>query len=140
MLDYVSTYGLTSKKFNFLVALVFRREGGELAHEYHDFFGDPGVAHDAPFTRWAWEALLTGEVFKGVSKLYITSDCGSPFKNYQILFFFSTVCPRFDIQVELHYFAPCHGYSLCDAHGGALKRIFSKVQSQGRKDLPRRLS
>ena len=130
VLDYVSTYGLTSKKFNFLVFLVFKRENGELAHEFHDFFADPGVPHDAPFTRWAWEALLAGDVFRGVTKLYVTTDCGSPFKCYQILYFFSSVCPRFNIQVELHFFAPSHGYSPCDAHGGALKRIFSKAQSQ----------
>ena len=103
VLDSVSTYGLTSKKFNFLVALVFKRENGELSHEFHDFIGDPGVPHDAPFTRWAWEALLAGDVFKGVTKLYVTTDCGSPFKCYQILYFFSSVCPRFNIQVELHF-------------------------------------
>ena len=130
VLDYVSSYGLTSRKFNFLVCLVFKREDGGLVHEFHDFFADPGVAHDAPFTRWAWETLLRGDVFKGVTKLYVSTDCGSPFKCYQVLFFFSTICPRFNIQVELHFFAPSHGYSLCDAHGGSLKRIFSKVQAQ----------
>ena len=42
VLDFVSMYSLTSKKFNFLVFLIFRRVNGVLSHTFHDLFAEPG--------------------------------------------------------------------------------------------------
>ena len=137
ILDFVSTYGLTSKKFNFLVFIVFRKQDEVLSHEFHDFFADPGVKHDSPFSRWAIETLFRTGVFRGVRRLYISTDCGSTFKNYNLVYFLSSLGPRFNVQVECHFFAPSHGFSLCDAHGGCIKKILNQVQVQREEGFER---
>jgi hypothetical protein len=46
-----------------------------------------------------------------------------------MLYFYSSFMARFELEVENHVLPAHHGHSLCDSHGGALKRIFIKKQN-----------
>jgi hypothetical protein len=136
--DFVGHYSLNGQKFIQLCFCIFyKTENGDLDHEFIDFFhakteavgSELAVGSNSIFARWAWEALFENETFNGVSKIYTSGDGGAHFKSHKMLYFWSSIFPRFHIIVENHFFPAPHGFNLCDSHGGAIKRLALSAQN-----------
>lgn len=63
-----------------------------------------------------------GDEFKDVTHILRTGDSGPHFHNRVVLDFESNILQTYDIQWETHTLCKLHAYSLCDAHGGVIKK------------------
>ena len=52
-------------------------------------------------------------------------------KTKEILYYFSEISQSIRKPIELNYFAPYHGHSVCDGHFGVGKRSLRQVVGQG---------
>ena len=63
-----------------------------------------------------------GDEFNGATDILRTGDSGGHFHNKVNMLFESSAFKRYGIRWETHTLCKRHAYSLCDAHGGAVKR------------------
>ena len=70
--------------------------------------------------------LGLGDEFEGVTHILRTGDSGAHFHNRLILHFESSIWKRYGIVWETHTLCKRHAYSLCDAHGGTVKRYIRR--------------
>jgi len=105
-------------------------EGGERIwkRRYFDFLcSDPRTGkNDFQFVRSVFSWLHDHEVFAGATRLYLFSDnAGKHFKNkhtYDVIMSYAT---SWNIRILWIMYAPNHGMSLCDSHGGILgQKVF----------------
>ena len=76
-----------------------------------------------------------GIEFEGATDILRTGDSGGHFHNRINAIFESSAFKRFGIRWETHTLCKRHAYSLCDAHGGAVKRCARQSAVIG--ELPR---
>lgn len=87
--------------------------------QYFDYFAD--APHDYHYTATAWEHLLEDSAAaQQARQLIVWSDGG--LKSKENLFFLSNLARRKELDVQLFFFAPYHGHSLCDGHFGVGKQ------------------
>lgn len=108
-----------------------------ISHKFLDIMSPPKIfddddnSKDISHTIRCWEFMLNHtDHFRGCHKLYVCSDHGQPYKSYKMLYYFSNMYRDYRMECELHFFAPRHGYSLCDSHGGCIKRLMTRMQYQ----------
>lgn len=117
--------------------LTITSKNERIIHKFIDILSPPVFTsdwsnkHDISHTIRCWEFLInkTNHIIN-CSKFYLVSDTGQPFKSYKLLYYFSRMKSDYGIECELHFFAPRHGYSLCDGHGGCMKRLLLRAQFQ----------
>jgi hypothetical protein len=87
----------------------------------------------SPATRTLYEEELaaikaTGkrDEFAGVTHIIRTGDNGGHLLNKILMTMESSVFQKYGIDYETHTLCKRHGYSLCDAHGGAVKRTINQ--------------
>jgi len=112
--DYTRFHETAEFKLHDLDIALFWRQ---IQHLYVDIFAD--AAHDYRFTIQAWRELLKRIDISSFQTLLIFSDNG--LKSKENLFNFSKLASELKINLELHFFAPYHGHSVCDAHFGQAK-------------------
>jgi len=82
--------------------------------------GTQRVSKDWLFVKAAWEELASLGLFDSFTRVVIWSDTGpNHFKTSNTLYFFRKLqeaVPR--CQIVISFFAPYHGHSPCDGHGG----------------------
>ena len=69
--------------------------------------------------------------FRGVTRILRTGDNGAHFHSRVTIEFESTAFENYGILWETHTLCKRHGYNLCDAHGGAIKRLVKAAAVRG---------
>jgi hypothetical protein len=127
LLDYTRFHETAAVKLHDLNFTVYSKaENGELYHEFFDFFSNE--KQDWTFTKEGVtrlsEYIDLKSYFGGVR---IWGDNG--FHNHKVLYVMHELSIRLKVIVTVCYFAPHHGWSICDTHFGhgkvKLRRDFS---------------
>lgn len=105
------------KDLNF--AAYWRDENRDLCHTFFDFWSTS--SKDYNFTVKAFFTLLEQAFFRQFNECIIWGDGG--LKTKEILFWFSKCADSFNLPIQMNYFAPHHGHSVCDGHFGVGKKI-----------------
>lgn len=143
VMDYVSTHysaGGTPDgvggKYNILIIAVEFRPAGE-----HDvirrFFDYPCCIHNNKhdlnhlahaflhlFNDSNWFTLDGKCAFKNIWRV---SDNGQPFKSTGFMYLESYIAAKFQINYEVIFLCPYHAFSICDGHGGAIKKVIGSA-------------
>jgi hypothetical protein len=102
---------------------------GNLHHEFFDFFSE--APHDFEFTYEALERLgRTVDFTYFKDGVHFWGD--NAFKTYAILYIFYVLADKWAVPISASFFAPHHGWSLCDTHFGHTKK---KLRQEFRTSL-----
>lgn len=100
-------------------------EAGERHHAYLDCIPlvDKHVSKDWHYVKSSIEALNLAGFFKGYTRVIWWSDTGpNHFRVSNTIYFLREFQESTGIAIEVHFFAPHHGHSMCDGHIGAISR------------------
>jgi len=115
--DYTKFHEATTFKLHDLTISAYIRavgKNGKLLHDHWDFFAEH--KHDHNYSRTVWNLIKELINFSKFQVIYIFGDNG--LKSKENLFYFVKLAIELNIQIELHFFAPYHGHSVCDQHVG----------------------
>lgn len=144
VMDYVSSYYSPGSnplgvggKYNILVITVEYRIQGQ-THVSQRYFDYPcatvGNKHDSLHLSHAvlhffedsdWMIVNGKPRFQ---KIWRVSDNGQPFKSVLFLYLESYLTSKFKLQYEVIFLCAYHAFSICDAHGGTLKRVLRSAE------------
>ena len=95
----------------------------ETKFNYIDFVSED-LTHDAFFVKRCLEKLFSMPIFQNnrFKNLHLWCDGGKHFKNKDLIFF-CLIQSRNCNSIELNFFIPYHGKSLCDSHFSVVSRI-----------------
>lgn len=77
----------------------------------------------------AFSQLVSLPFFAQFSSIQVWSDGG--LKTKEIIYYFSLVAEDIRKPIEVNFFAPYHGHSVCDAHFGSGKRSLRQTVGSG---------
>jgi len=109
------------------MCLIFKQENEknevETKFNYIDFVSED-LTHDAFFVKRCLEKLFSMPIFQNnrFKNLHLWCDGGKHFKNKDIIFLCLQQSNNFN-SIELNFFIPYHGKSLCDSHFSIISRI-----------------
>lgn len=116
-------------KCNDLVVTMEYKKNGGLFREYIDFpcLTRPNKHDHFFFGQVMYFLFFKCDLFTMNGKprwkrIYRVSDNGGPFKSYAALYVESFIARTLDISYEVITLCPYHAYSMCDQHGGLVKR------------------
>lgn len=127
VMDYSTIHETAKFKLKDLNFTVYYKENERLVHRFYDFWSKE--KKDYKYTSQAFTDLLSHQFFDRFSEVIIWSDGG--LKTKEILYYFSEIAATIRKPIEVNYFAPYHGHSVCDAHFGAGKRSLRQTVGVG---------
>lgn len=127
IMDYSTIHETAKFKLKDLNFTVYWREGDRLVHQFVDFWSKE--KKDYKYTALAFNQLLSNPFFSKFSEIFVWSDGG--LKTKEILYYISCCAETIKKEIQVNYFAPYHGHSVCDAHFGAGKRELRKSVGSG---------
>ena len=92
---------------------------------------------DAGFVRDVWMYHLTPVeqggtgYFHDFDQIFIASDSGPCFLNWNIMWFYSSVFELFGKFVELAFYCKLHAYNICDSKGASAHRLLDTEMLAG---------
>lgn len=121
-----------------VLVLHWINQEGDLVHCYLDCLPllDQVEKKDWNYVASAFNDLEVAGFFKSFSKIIWWSDTGpAHFRTSNTLYYFRQFQDRTGILVELNFFAPYHGHSMCDGHIGAISRAVTFAGNRLNGDL-----
>jgi hypothetical protein len=121
VLDYTRFHETSAFKLSDLdFTIYFKDQNGDIHHEWIDFFSEH--PQDYSFT---YEGLtqLAQIIDFSLFDAGVHFWCDNAFKTYGCLYSFYCFVEGYCGKVSVNYFAPHHGYSLCDTHFGKGKQL-----------------
>lgn len=135
LLDYTRFHETSKCKVHDLnFTLYFKSPNDTLCHEFIDFFSE--AEHDWNFTREGLRRLNTMiDLTTYNGGIYIWAD--NAFHNHKVLCIIRNLAINLQNTITLSFFAPHHGWSICDTHFGHGK---TKLRKEFSLDLIQTLS
>jgi hypothetical protein len=113
--------------------IYFRDSNGQLHHEWIDFFSE--ASHDWKFT---FEGLMQFEHYIDLEQFQdsITFWADNGFRNHGCLYAFWFLSQMLQIPLFVNFFAPHHGFNMCDTHFGIGKQMVRQHHRQNLIEKP----
>jgi hypothetical protein len=127
VMDYSTIHETAKFKLKDLNFTIYWQENGRLLHQFVDFWSKE--KKDYKYTALAFNQLICNPFFYKFSTIFVWSDGG--LKTKEILYYISCCAQDVKKIIQVNYFAPYHGHSVCDAHFGAGKRELRKSVGSG---------
>jgi hypothetical protein len=137
LLDYTRFHETAAVKLHDLNFTIYHKSThGTLCHEFLDFFCD--ASHEWKFTQEGVTRLSNIVDLKSFhTGLHIWAD--NAFHNNFVLHVFRRLAIALEMTITVCFFAPHHGWSICDSHFGQgkvkLRRDFSLHQIKSVSDI-----
>jgi hypothetical protein len=123
-----------------VLVLHFLDSEGDLVCCYVDCLPlvDQPESKDWNYVTSTFDELFASGFFAPFSKIICRSDTGpSHFRTSNTLYYWRKFHDRTNITVELYFFAPYHGHSMCDGHIGTTSRAITFAGNKLNRDLVR---
>jgi len=123
-----------------VLVLHFLNGLGELVHCYLDCLPlrDQHESKDWNYVASVFDELFASGFFAPFTKIIWWSDTGpAHFRTSNTLYYWRMFQDRTNITVEVYFFAPYHGHSMCDGHIGAISRAVTFAGNKLNGDLAR---
>jgi hypothetical protein len=121
--DYSTVHETAKFKLKDLNFTAFWTDEKGQHHTYFDFWGTG--KKDFNFTVKSFYHLIDLQFFRQFNECILWADGG--LKTNAIVHYFSAIAAEQNLPIQINYFAPHHGHSVCDAHFGQGKRALRKV-------------
>lgn len=119
VLDFTKFHETALVKSHDLCFTIYSKNSDDqLVHEWIDYFCE--APHTFDYIQYCWY-LLEQTIDFATLKNGLHIWCDNAFKQYNLLALLWEMSEHYQIKVSLQFFAPHHGFTLCDAHFGSGK-------------------